>query len=481
MREFSFRRVFAAVGISLLGLAALSSVLSVNTFPLVGNDSLLYLGHSLDLTGGGWVMHGFRQVGYPFFLAVARWSANVAGADPLLATAVLQRTLLIAGGVLAFWFWRWWSLPLLVYLFAAPTIAYSNFILTEGIGLPVALLLVFPTVSFLQLVQTDETRQMSRLVAVLGWSAVAGALILLTLRFTYSVFGVIPLVMAIATWKTAYRRLGLAALATYLVVAGAFTLLLIQENQREFGVALPSVDGGPAHYYYAWARVFTVNPDNRANPALAEFFDEGQIHAFSREVATSGVRFEEKGPIFDQEIEKMLRAAGISVLGSRVESVVWSLAGGRLHDVAGPVEGIVESTRSTIDRWIHHNSHAVTHGPQSFADEYNDSRLPQFVITDPVGVPLAVDTQSLAAVLLPAAIIVMALGLRYAWARPACSIGLTVVASTAVGLGWVRADNFRFLIASSTFGIALATSLLPRLAEGWERHVVLSTGTGDRT
>jgi hypothetical protein len=164
----------------------------------------------------------------------------------------------------------------------------------------------------------------------------------------------------------------------------------------------------------------------------------------------------------------MLSAAGISELGSKLESMAWGLAGGRLHDIAGGVSGIVHSTRTDVDRWTYLNSYAIDNGPRAFADRYNEGRLPQVVITDPIGVPLPVpDGQSLAMVLVPLSIAVMLVGLRYRDSRWVAVSGLLVVFGTAIGMGWIRADNFRFLMVSSAFGIASATSLMPLLVGRW--------------
>jgi hypothetical protein len=460
----SWSRRSAIAGTVIVALVVLLSLLSVNTFPSVTNDAAVYIAYSRDLIGGGWVEQGFRQVVYPVFLAGVRGLARLVGAEPLLATAVLQRLLSVAAGVLAFRAWRWWSLPLLVYLFAPATIAYSNFLLIESLALPLAVLLVFPTLRYLRDVGNEPSPELDRRLLVSGGLATLGALFLFGLRFTFAVFGAIPLVMALAGWKTGHRRLGVSLLAVFLVTAGALTVAFTLENRAEWGVATPSAQAGHAEYYYAWLHVFREVPENREDPSLARFYDDGEVYDFERELTFADVPRAERDERFEAEIAAMLDAAGMSKTGSQLESMAWSLAGGRLHDLAGGVFGIVHSTRTDIDRWINISSFAVKNGPVAFADEYNDGLVPQAVITDPLGLPLpGPDSQSWAMLLVPLSLVITVIGLRWQRTRWTSVAGLLVVVSTAMGLGLIRADNFRFLMVSSAFGIAAATAVAPEI------------------
>lgn len=471
----------------LLGLIALSAFLSVNTFPVITNDSVLYLDHSRDLAEGGWVTYGYRQVGYPLVLALGRWTAHLLGADPLLFIAVAQRLLLAASVVLAWWFWRWWALPFLVILLAAQTIAYSNFLLTEGLALPLAALVVFPTVQFVRILTSETSVDHTRRLRLLGSLIVVGVLALYSLRFTFVVFGFIPLGLVVAAWRTPHRRLTLTMVGALVVLGGLFTVAVSSENRGEVGVFTPSAGGQPVQYYFAWRQVFTVHPENRANPELAEYFDGGQVHDFSREVSGMDLSYHEQAAVFDREIESMLDAAGIPVLGSKVEAVFASLAGGRLDDLKAAVEAVVASRRPDVDGLINLNQFATQNGADAFADEYNDSQLPEAVITDPIGVlPPIPPSRSVTAVLLPLALLVMLAGLLFQRTRIISMIGLSVMVSFAAGVGWLRADNLRFLmpttvfalgVGSATFQIMIAKPLgsgAPRDLSGGKRTITLT-------
>jgi len=450
--------------IVVLGLIAFSAFLSVNTFPVITNDSVLYLEHSLDLAEGGWVTYGYRQFGYPLVLAVVRGLADPLSIEPFLAMVILQRLLLAASAILAWWFWRWWALPFLAFLLAAETIAYSNFLLTEGLALSIAALLIFPISLFLNALKSDVSADANRRMRLMGALIVAGVVILFSIRFTYAVFGVVPLLMVFAGWRTPYRRLTLSMLGITLLVTGLFTIFLSFENQREEGVFSPSAGGQPAGYYFAWMQVFRLHPENRVDPELSEFFDAGVVHDFSREVSALDLSYEEQSGQYQTEIESMLRAADVPVFGSKIQSTLFALLGGRLDDIQSTVEGVVASTRFTVDGLINSNQFASRNGAQAFADEYNDSQLPHAVITDPIGaLPPIPRVRRVLAVLLPLGMVVMLAGLWFPRSRPLSAIGLSVTLSFAVGVGWIRADNFRFLVTTSVFGLGVACAVLATL------------------
>lgn len=462
--EVLYLRRGIVIGLGMLvGLIGLSALLSVNLFPTVSNDGVVYLEYSRDLRSGGVVVEGFRQVGYPIALAAVRATSSLFGAEPLLAMATLQRLLLVLGSVIVFMLWRWWSLPLLAFLASATTIIYPNFLLTEGLGLPLALLLALAAIGYLKLVQSDEPMEKRHILVTLGLIATGISFYLFTVRFTFGVFGAVPLVMMWASLTTPFRRFAISLFAAFIAAAGLFTFLLALDNQAEFGVAAPVAGGEPTRYYYAWMQVFELHPENAREAALAEYYDNGVVHDFSRQVSASGLSYEEQGAVYDDEIHSMIEAAGFSMFRSRLQSMAWSLAGGRLHDVEKETVKMLDARRTDVEDAIYLNQYAATNGIEAFADEYNDSRVAEAVITDPIGVRVPIPHgQTMVRYLLPVAIVIMLLGLHSREVRPTSLAGLLIVVGTAVGLGWVMADNYRFLITSSAAGLAFATDVLVR-------------------
>jgi hypothetical protein len=273
------------------------------------------------------------------------------------------------------------------------------------------------------------------------------------------------------------------------VLFGSFALAVSMENNTEQDVFSPSARGEPVEYYYAWQQVFTLNLQNREDPSLSEFYDGGFVHHFSREVGAMALGPEEIEATYDAEIEDMLEAAGIHLTWSRIESALYGLIGGRLHDTEAEVGLIVASRRLDVDQTIYLNRFANRRGVQAFVDEYNDGQLAEVLITDPVGRAAPVpSTGDLVAVILPLAVALMVTGLAFSHTRTLSAVGLTVVVTFALGMGWIRADNFRFLMPSSAFGLVVAIGVLAQLVRdrsalvreyGGSGRVVRSSDTQD--
>ena len=448
----------------LAGVLATILILSVNAFPMIGNDSVVYITHSLDLASGGWVVDGFRQVGYPLALSVVRGLSTTLGAEPLLAMVILQRALVVLACVLAFWKLRWWSLPLVLFLLIPTNIAYTNLLLTEGLGLPLAVLTTLSAWAYIDLARGDLNERRRTMGTVLFGLACVGALALFAIRFTYAVFAIVPLVLSAVSWRTPLRNRAMVIGGLFVLSAGLFTLMLAVENQEELGVTSPSTGALPGLYYYAWMQVFVVNPDNQTDADLAVFYDAGVVHDFSREVTAAGIPYAEQDEVYAAEVEAMLETAGASIVGSQVESMLWALRGGRLHDIQGAIARILSAGRDDIDETTYLNRFANENGIQAFADRYNHGVTAGAIITNPAGVRLPIPSgRALLSLLLPLVIAVMMVGLLVAGTRPVAVIGLAVVLGTAVGVGIIRADNYRFLIVSSAAGLAVVSAMLPQI------------------
>jgi hypothetical protein len=455
------RRFLGVFGPVILGLFLATAVLSVNMFPIVGNDSVRYLGHSLNLAEGGFVEEGYRQFGYPFFLALTRWLSDLVGGEPLFTTVLVQRLLLIAAGLAAWRLWRWWSLPVLAFLFSAQTVAYTDLLLTESLAVSLGVLLVLPTVRFLQALERDDPVDRSRLVAS-GALIAIGVITLYALRFTFIVFAAVPALLAVRAWRTHHRRLALTVLGVSVLVMGVMALATSFENQREQAEFGPSVRDEPVRYYFAWQQVFTVRPENQQDPSLARYWDEGVVHDFGREVPVSDRE------AWEREILDMTNAAGLSMWDLRARSFFSALSGGQLNDIPNVVMDAVLSTRITVDELSLLNTFSMENGVQAFVDTYNGGQYPATVITDPLGSPsLIPGTKAMASVVAPLALLVMVVGVFLRSSRWLAFIGLAVVLSFALGMGWLLTDNLRFLMPTTGFGITVACGVASMLPAAW--------------
>ena len=119
---------------------------------------------------------------------------------------------------------------------------------------------------------------------------------------------------------------------------------------------------------------------------------------------------------------------------------------------------------------MYFNSYYDQNGPIAFATRYNEGRQAEAVITDPIGRQLpSPGTRWVIAILLPTSLIVMVAGLWRPATRLLAATGLTVVVAQAIGMGWIRTDNLRFLLPGSVFGVAVGTAVLCQLVASRRR------------
>lgn len=330
-------------------------------------------------------------------------------------------------------------------------------------GLPLALLLVLLVTSYLDLVDS-EASDLGH-ARNLGILIVVTVLALFALRFTYAVFVVVPLLLAIKSWRTPQRAIGGWMLSITVVMMGVVAIGASVENRAEFDEFSPSARGQPVRYYFAWQQVFVIHSENAQDPALASFYDGGVVHDFSREVDRLELSPSGKKTLYDAEIEAMFDAAGLSATRVRAATFVNALAGGRLNDIAPSIEAVIDSRRTDLDWIVYRNGFAVRNGQIAFVDRYNDGQMVEALVTNPVGKPLTwPSSHTLIAILLPLAVVAMAISL-FTRHRTLGAIGLLVVVSFAFGMGWLFADNFRFLFPTSVFGIAIGTALVATAAD----------------
>jgi hypothetical protein len=457
------RRILVVVG----GLTIVSTLLSVNTAPSITNDSLVYLDHSYDLATYGFVNFGYRQVGYPIALAILRTVADWLTIETLLFTAMVQVSLLflVVGLVALKWSWR--GVLLIVALIAVNTRTFPNFILTEGLAMPLAALLALALLEFVSSLDGAEQGRQRRLW-IFGATVTLLSILLLSIRYPFAVFGLAPLGVLWASWRTTFRKQAAILFGFYLVMAGALTWALSAENADEYGVFFPTVRGERSAYWATWSIVFTAYPENAEDPELADFYDEGNPYQFIQEVEDSAISYAEQRQIFDDASADLLAAAGLSARRSQLESFLWALRGGRLDDIGWRIDQFAAATRHNIDEAMHANRVSRREGIPAFSESYNQGTIPEAVITSEGALRLPLpDGRKPVAILLPIALVVMAVGIFRPNARVAATVGLLSVVMYAAAMGMVRADNYRFLVTTSVFGLVLATGVGVEMARNW--------------
>ncbi|HEY5890102.1 MAG TPA: hypothetical protein VIW94_05330 [Acidimicrobiia bacterium] len=453
----------AAAGVALVAI----SIFAVNLLPVVTNDSLTYLDQSRDLMSGGVVEGGYRQVGYPVVLWLDRVVAGILGAEPLLFSVLVQRLLLVGAIVYSLVLWRWKSLPVMLLILTPEFVVYPDFVLTEGLTVPLSLLLACLVSHYFLLddgatiFRRPERLEIPQIAIFVALTAVV--VVLIMIRFPLAVFGLIPVAIA---WQAVVKRTSaskkiLVVTSGFVAVASMFALAAAIENSREFKVFSPTTNGVRAEYWGAWRLTFGLHPENQDKAILASYFDGGTPHPFLARVTDANPLYEDQDAEIDAAIVDLLVLSGTSRTRERVFSILGSLRGGRHNDLDVYAESVLGSDARSIDESINRNSLAIARGTQAFADEYNDGVLPQAVVTSAIFPTYpSPGVQSLFAYLLPVTWIgLMVLTLK----KRRYTMGLIFIVpplTMALAMGWLLVDNTRLLMTTSVFAVAGLSGLL---------------------
>lgn len=221
-------------------------------------------------------------------------------------------------------------------------------------------------------------------------------------------------------------------------------------------------------YWAAWTVTFVVHPENASDPDLESFYDEGSPYGFIGDVDGSGLSYAKQQEAYEAAIAEMLSIAGTSERGSQLESFLWALRGGRMDDIEGIIRAVTTSTHHDVESVMNWTSLAREQGVDAFAEQFNRSVRPEAVLSDQIGQRLPLPSGShVVSILLPISLLVLLIGLGWRRTRLLSVAGLVVVLSYAAAIGSIRADNYRFLITTSAFGIAVATGVITSLATVW--------------
>jgi hypothetical protein len=363
------------------------------------------------------------------------------------------------GLVYATWLWRWWALPIGLFLLSGGMLASTDLILNEGLSAPLALLLACFLSHFVALRGAGRLEMNQGLALVTMAFVAALAWALLAIRSPFAVFGLCPLAVAVGAHRTGLRRRGWAIFSIYSVAAIAVILLLSFENKSEYGEFSPNTGGARFQYWAAWLNVFT-HPGNEDDPRLSEFYDNGDPYLFVHAVDEMDVPYLEEAAIYETAVAGLLRRSGIGPWNSRFQSFVGALRAGRLNDMDSTFTAVLSSELGSIDTAIHRNPLAREEGAKVFADEMNEGQMPEAVITAPLALRFPLPSSpTIGAVVLPLAMLVHVWGATDRRTRLLSTCGMGVTLSYAAFLGYLRADNFRFMAPIIVFAVATACAV----------------------
>ncbi len=446
-------------------LAVIVFALSVNTFPNINNDGVDYIAYSRSLSANGLVHLGYRQIGYPLYLAATRLVSGLIGVEPLLTAVLVQRLLLVAGAGYAVWLWRWRAAPVVILVVTPSLVVYTNFVLTEALTVPLALLVAclvahhFDTISGTRArLESDGSPRLpdGRMTLLTAWCVVVVCLLLVVIRFPFIVFGVVP----VGLWVAARRRGAITRpyttlVALYLALTTLFVIGTSIENSNEWGELRPVARTERSLYWSAWNQVFTLHPENQTDPHLSAFYDDGSPYIRIWEIESETPVYHDQAAQFRASMTEMLDAADLSLPRSRAFSLLGALRGGRLDEVRPRVDVMLDTDVANVEEAIHWNDVSDDEGWSVFNSRYNDGVRPQAMITSPVfpSPPLPYVT-SLLRWLLPVSLggtlILMLLSGR----RLLGLIFLVPPLAYSIVMAWILADNARFLMTTTIYSVA---------------------------
>jgi hypothetical protein len=387
---------------------------------------------------------------------------EIFGWDRLFAIAFLQRTIFVCGLLLLWHLLRWWSLPAILLATTGTVVAMANFILTEGLTVPLSLLYA---VLIADLALRAGSHSKTRFVALVTLAA-ATLIFMATIKLQFAAF--LPLFVAaimIPSNRQRMSRQGLmVSLGVPVVLIGILTLVQCLENRSELGVFEPVSEKARADWYGAWQVVFTVRGADSSDPALLPFFDDGDLFAFLHPLEEVEPDYQIRRRIIEDRIAAMFRAAGTTEASERWSAFLGALLGGRMDDLKGLVDRALVISPSSLENAYTSNTLGRAEGGKAVLEALNDGEataiLTSSTLAPALTAPLS-DHRPAQPLYWIAALAICVLGAlfspRLRWVAGSLVTGVVAI---ALALGWSYIDNARYLVPAGLIAITIATLMV---------------------
>jgi hypothetical protein len=457
--------ILAALSIAL----ATARVLTVDLAGVVTNDSLGYFRAADHPVETGFVFQGYRQVAYPLLIAAGNTAGDLFGWDHIFGVALVQRSLLVGALIATAWAMRWWSVPVLLVATSSTFVVQADFVLPEGAVVPASLLVA-------GLAAAVVTRRLStpRASRALFVGAIAVALLCASIKLQYTALLALP---AAAAWllcrdNLLTRRFALVGLVVATSFVAVLALAQSLENRSELGVFEPAAERVRSRWWGAWHSVFTNNPENVGDPALVDFYDEGDLYRFLHDVERSVPEYEDRVELIEDRIAAMFDAADMSMRREQFAAFVGALRGGRLDDLAGLVNNTLAAVDGDPIPRIGFNAAFRNGGERAIIEGLNDGVRPGIVTSGPLvdfSQRLFGDHRPWRAEIGVLSLAAMLVGLAVPGRhRPVVVASLAVIVSASVAMASGMTDNARYLLGplmvSMVGGVLAAGALIPATA-----------------
>jgi hypothetical protein len=433
-------------------------VLAVDLAGIVTNDSLGYLGRAEDPFETGFIAGGYRQAGYPLIIAISNRLGDVAGWDHIFGVAAVQRSGLVASLVLLAWSIREWSIPVALFATSSTFIVLTDFVLTEGLVIPACIASGALLGAFV-VGRITTRRAAETAIAASCALAMVGA----GIKLQYA--SLLALTVAIA-WlayrdRTVTLRWIAATLGIGMIFVGSLGVAQSLENRAELGTFEPIAERQRSMWWGAWQAVFALEPQNADDPALAYFYDGGDLYKFLHGLEGSEPDYHVRRQVTLARVDAMFDAAGTSSTDEYIKSFLGALHGGRSDDLSGISHRILAADAGDALTRLVGNSLGREAGADAVINQLNDGERPGIMTTGPVFDPaqrFLGDYRDWISPMSMLAIVIMLASLfvegRHRTAVLATLVTLVAVAA-AMAAGYT--DNSRYLVGPLTIVIITGT------------------------
>ena len=441
------RGTVSTVGLILVVSFSAARVLAVDVGGIVTNDSVGYLRRAEAPLGGGFVFQGYRQVGYPVFIWMSNRLGDGLGWDHIFGVALLQRSLLVFGLGLVVWALRWWSLPILVFATSSTFVLQTDFVLTEGLLIPGCL--IGGALLAAVVVNRVVTRRPAHLV-VLSSVAVGVACAFVKMQYASLLALTVAIAWLLVRDGLCTRRFVLYAVGVGVVLITSLALVQAVDNRSDLGTFEPIAERHRSKWWGAWQAVFVLKPENRDDPALAEFYDEGNLYTFLHGIERDVPDYNERRELTEKRVKEMFAAADTSAAEEQVASFLGALRGGRSDDLRAMTEQILAAEDGDPISRVTRNAAFQIGGPEAIIEDLNGGLRPGIVTTGPMfdftqrGFAnyrsWSSEMSVLSMVAMSASFIVRG---RH---RPACAAVMMAMFAVSAAMATGYADNARYLL-----------------------------------
>lgn len=463
-------RLAAAMAITF----ALARVLAVDIAGIVTNDSLGYLRRSEDPFSQGLLAQGYRQIGYPLFIAFSNGVGDALGWDNIFGVAFLQRMCLLLSLAALIWAARWWSAPTVLVATSATYVLLADFILVEGLVIPCCI------ASGALLTATTYGRISTRTtgaVVLIGSALVA--LVAGGLKLQYASLLALTAAVGWVLVKDGVlsRRLAATTVVVSTLLVGGLIGAQSLENNRNLGSFEPIAERQRSMWWGAWQAVFILAPENRDNPTLAAYYDGGNLYTYLHGVERDVPDYLTRRDMILDRTEAMLDAAGTSMTNERIAAFVGAMRGGRSDDLAGVTQRVLGSPRGDAMIRVEPNQMAQAQGADAVLVGLNDGFAPGVVTAGPVLDPAQRYVNNyrgwirwLSPVAIAGLIAAAIFGRRE---RPAAIGVLAMLFASSAAMASGFTDNSRYLVGPLTVALIGGTNAVREFAldasHWWQR------------